>query len=158
MKALLLSALLIVLNLNLHAQVKRMEHNGNPLFVLEKVPADFPPHFQDKSLCEGNKPATDAKARCVRLNSNGTGTWQNDYFNANDKPATPINWYVLCDEKGTTTKISGEDREQFYVVLEFTQSYYSKNPGDLMIFPANLLKGKEGAYFRAVIDSKFTEF
>ncbi len=149
---------LLILYQTAPAQIKKVDYNGKQISVSVKVPADFPKEFQNQYLCEGNKPSSDPKARCILLNDDGTGTWQNDYFNANDKPATPIKWYVACSDSGVTSKIVSEGRDQYFVILEFTQQYYSSNPGDKIAFPANFLRSTDGGGARVVIDSKYRDF
>lgn len=142
-----------------HAQVKKLMYDDTPVYVLEKVPSDFPTPFLDTYICEDNLPSNNPKARCIFLGKNGEGTFQNDRFNDRDLPATPIKWYVVCDAKGQTFKSSNEMIDHYLVIIEFTQKYYNKQPRDLMSLPANIIRSAAGGPFtRVTLISKFKDF
>jgi hypothetical protein len=155
MKKILLLTALCLSFISGYSQIKKLDYKGTPVFVLEKTPDDFPIYFQNKSICEDNLNESNPKARCVKLNSNGTGTFQNDYFNSKDLPATPIKWFVVCNDKGETLAFKSEDRLQYRIIIEYTQIYYSNKPGDLYSMPCTLLTTPDGTVTRVLIDSKF---
>lgn len=129
-----------------------LTYNGKPIMAyLGGAPA-FPAAFVGMPLCEGGRSGPDARTSCVLLNADGTGTWENDAGPGQRLPPTPIRWYVLASSDGVVTRSSTDERDTFYVIFEFTQPYYNRKPGDLMAFPANLVKGGPG---RVVIDNKF---
>ena len=155
MKKFLLLTVLCLSFISGYSQTKKLVYKGTPVFVLEKTPSDFPQHFQIRAICEDNLEESNPKARCVKLNSNGTGTFQNDYFNTKDLPATPIKWYVVCNDKGETLAFKSEERTQYRIMIEYTQNYYSNKPGDLYTMPCTLLTTPDGTVTRVLINSKF---
>ncbi|HYD13817.1 MAG TPA: hypothetical protein VEC11_13290 [Allosphingosinicella sp.] len=58
----------------------------------------------------------------------------------------------MADQAGTVTRTSTAERDTYFIILRFEQQYYGRAPGDLIAFPANLMK--TGAR-RVVIDSKW---
>jgi len=114
--------------------------------------SSFPAAFVGAPLCEGGKAASDATSGCVSLNSDGTGTWENDVGPGARQPPAPIKWYVVADQAGTVTRVSDADADTFFVILEFTAPYYSRAVGDMIAFPARHIKS---APARVVIDSKY---
>jgi hypothetical protein len=138
-----------------HSQIKTLDYKGTPVFVIEKVPNDFPQYFQNRAICEDNLNPSHPKARCVQLNSDGTGTFHNDYFNDKDLPATPVKWYVVVNDQGETLAFKGTDRLQYRVIIEYTQNYYSSKPGDVYSMPCTLLTNPDGTVTRVLINSKF---
>lgn len=155
-----LSFLVILLSVQLtHAQTKKLMYEDNPLYISEKTPTDFPTQFLDAYICEDNLPSNNPKARCIFLGKNGEGTFQNDRFNDRDLPATPIKWYVVCNAQGQTFKSSNEMMDHYIIIIEFTQKYYSKQPGDLMSLPANIIRSTPGGSFvRVTLLSKYKDF
>ncbi len=139
------------------AQFKSINYKGSPAFVHEKTPADFPAYFQNNPICEDNLSPSDAKGRCVTLNADGTGFFQNDYYNANDQPATPIKWNVVCNDKGETLKFESEGRTQYLVVMEYQSDYYAVKQGELGRLVCTLLKSADGTVTRVLIDSKYRD-
>ena len=115
--------------------------------------ADFPAEFLG-TLCEGGRAAPGPNASCVVLNRDGTGIWENDVGIGQRRPPVPIKWYVVADQQGTVTRASTEERDTYFVILEFTQPYYSFAAGHMLAFPANRLKGSPG---RVVIGSKYRD-
>jgi len=155
MKKYLLTLVFGLLTISGFSQIKKLEYKGTPVYVLEKTPNDFPSYFQNRAICEDNLNESHEKARCFKLNSDGTGNFQNDYFNAKDLPATPIKWYVVCNDKGETLAFKSEERTQYRIIIEYTQNYYSNKPGDLYSMPCTLLTTPDGTVTRVLINSKF---
>ena len=132
-----------------------LEYNGKPVNGYRGHHSDFPAAFVGTPLCENGRSASDAKSSCILLNPDGTGTWENDRGPGRIEPAAPIEWYVVADQKGTVTKVGTTDRDTYFVILKFTQSYYGAPAGTLRAFPANIVRGTSP---RAVIDSKYRNF
>ncbi|MCF8505119.1 MAG: hypothetical protein K9G59_09415 [Caulobacter sp.] len=129
-----------------------LTYQGNPVNGYLGGNADFPSQFVGAPLCEGGKSGPDQSSGCVVLRADGTGTWENDVAFGRRLPPAPIKWYVVADKAGTVTRVSADGRDTYFVIFEFTQAYYSMAPGDMIAFPANLIKGSPG---RVVIDSKY---
>lgn len=114
--------------------------------------ADFPSAFVGAPLCESGKSGPDASSGCIILQANGEGSWENDVGPGQRQPPAPIKWYVVADQAGTVTRVSDDNADTYFVILEFTQPYYSRAAGDKIAFPARYIKA---APARVVIDSKY---
>lgn len=130
-----------------------LTYQGKPVNGYLGGNADFPAEFLG-TLCEGGRSAPGPSASCVVLNRDGTGTWENDVGIGQRRPPTPIKWYVVADQQGTVTRASDEERDTYFLIFEYTASYYSRNPGDLMAMPAVRVKGSPG---RVVIGGKYRD-
>lgn len=129
-----------------------LTYRGNPVSAYPGGTTGFPSEFVGAPLCEGGVASSDARHGCIQLNADGTGTWENDVGPGQRLPAAPIRWFVVADQAGTMTRASTEERDTYFVILRFEQQYYGRAPGDLIAFPANVIKTGER---RVVIDSKW---
>lgn len=129
-----------------------LDYKGKPVNAYRGYHPDFPAAFVGAPLCENGQAMSDARSSCIQLNRDGTGTWENDRGPGRVEPAAPIEWFIVADQKGTVTKVGTAERDSYFVILRFTQSYYSAPAGTMRAFPANIVRG---APTRAVIDSKY---
>ncbi|KPF62456.1 hypothetical protein [Porphyrobacter sp. AAP60] len=106
---------------------------------------DFPAVFVGQNLCENGSPAPDARSGCVKLEADGSGTWENDVAPGRRPAPENITWYVIADQQGTVTKVSSSDADTYFVLFEFAG-------GEKRAFPARIVKDTPA---RAVIDSKY---
>lgn len=132
--------------------LKELIYDGKPVNGYAGAHPDFPAEFVDHLTCEGGVPAADDRHNCLILNSDGTGEWQNDAAPMmKSDPPTPIKWYVVADKAGTVTRVSDNERDIYFVIIEFTQPYYRRVPGDLYAFQAIFFKD----HSRVALHSKY---
>jgi len=129
-----------------------LTYNGSPVNAYLGGGGHFPAEFVGRPLCESGRSAPDANTSCLQLNTDGTGTWENDAGPGRRQPPTPIRWYIVADQQGTVTRVSDAESDTYFIIFQFTQPYYARNRGDLMAFPARLIRSSPR---RVVIDSKY---
>ncbi len=115
---------------------------------------DLPAAFLDKNLCEGGVQARDARNACLRLNSDGSGEWENDAGPGQKRPPARVTWWLLADSAWTITRIESAERESYIVIFEFIDGHWSYQPGDFIRERATLIKG---ARPRVVVHSKYRD-
>jgi len=122
-----------------------LTHRGKPVNGYYGGHEDFPAVFVGQYLCENGSPGPDARSGCLKLEANGTGTWENDVAPGPRPRPESIEWYVIADQQGTVTKVSSADADTYFVLFKFAS-------GEQLAFPARIVKDTPA---RAVIDSKY---
>jgi hypothetical protein len=129
-----------------------LQFRGKPVSGYLGGHKDFPSAFVGKHLCEQGATGPSSRNSCVLINADGTGEWENDRGPGVAKPAVPIKWYVIADQAGTLTRVTDANSDTWFVILEFTEPYYSFPAGHMLAFPARHIKTSAR---RVVIDSKY---
>lgn len=136
------------------SQLETMEYRGAAVTAHKGPTADFPAEFMDKLLCEGGQSGPSKNAGCVQLNSDGSGTWENDAGPGQRMPPAPVSWFIVTNSEGVPLKNDGAERKTWQVIFRFEQGDRYNPQGSLYAVAATLVLSPQK---RVIVHSKYRD-